>query len=260
MSTPSEFVSQDGRVLTIVISTAENGTSLNRQGMTEGALALRQVARGQRDAAVVVLVGRGANFCAGGNVRAFAAADDRSVYLRDLADNFHAFINALHESRLPVITAVKGWAAGAGMSVVTHSTIAVGGTSTKMRPAYSGIGLSPDGGMTWMLPRVVGAARSRHIILTNKILDADEALNIGLLSEVVDDDAVEARAYEIAAELAAGPAAAYAATTALIQAGATRSLPEQLIAEGASISTLAAGAEGVEGVNAFVEKRRAVFN
>ncbi|NMO01327.1 enoyl-CoA hydratase/isomerase family protein [Gordonia sp. TBRC 11910] len=259
MTSPTPLVTQDGRVLTIAISTAEKGTSLNRQGVTEGALALQQVARGQRDVAAVVLVGNGANFCAGGDVLSFAGADDRSAFLRDLADNFHAFVNALHESRLPVVAAVKGWAAGAGMSVVTHATIAVGGTSTKMRPAYSGIGLSPDGGMTWMLPRIVGAARARHIILTNKILDADEALSLGLLSEIVDDDAVEARAHEIAAQLAAGPAAAYAATVGLIQAGATRSLPEQLIAEGASISTLAAGAEGREGVDAFVEKRKAVF-
>lgn len=255
----TELVSQTGRVLTIAISTAENGTSLNRQGTTEGARALQQVARGERDAAVVVLVGRGANFCAGGNVRSFAAADDRAVFLRDLADNFHAFINALHESRLPVVAAVKGWAAGAGMSIVTHATIAVGGTSTQMRPAYAGIGLSPDGGLTWTLPRTVGAARARHIILTNKVIAADEALSIGLLSEIVDDADVEARAQEVAAQLAAGPAAALAATTALIQAGATRSLPEQLIAEGASISTLAARPEGIEGVNAFVEKRQAVF-
>lgn len=255
----TELVSQSGRVLTIAISTADKGTSLNRQGTTEGAAALRQVARGERDAAVVVLVGLGPNFCAGGNVRAFAAADDRAVFLRDLADNFHAFINALHESGLPVVAAVKGWAAGAGMSIVTHATIAVGGTSTQMRPAYSGIGLSPDGGMTWTLPRVVGAARARHIILTNKVIAADEALSIGLLSEVVDDADVEARAHEIAAQLAVGPAAALAATTALIHSGATRSLPEQLIAEGASISTLAARPEGIEGVNAFVEKRTAVF-
>ncbi|GAB18342.1 putative enoyl-CoA hydratase [Gordonia effusa NBRC 100432] len=257
--TSAEFVSQSGRVLTIAISTTEKGTSLNRQGLTEGAAALRQVARGERDAAVVVLVGRGGNFCAGGDVRSFAAADDRAVFLRDLADNFHAFINALHESRLPVVAAVKGWAAGAGMSVVTHATIAIGGASTKMRPAYTAIGLSPDGGMTWMLPRIVGAARARHIILTNKVIDAEEALAIGLLSEIVDDDAVESHAQEIATELATGPAAALAATVALIQDGATRSLPEQLIAEGASISTLSSRPEGIEGVNAFVEKRRARF-
>ncbi|MFW0791883.1 enoyl-CoA hydratase/isomerase family protein [Gordonia sp. CPCC 205333] len=259
MTSPTEFVSQAGRVLTIAISTADNGTSLNRQGLTDGAAALRQVARGERDAAAVVLVGRGANFCAGGNVRAFAAADDRAVFLRDLADNFHAFINALHESRLPVVAAVKGWAAGAGMSVVTHATIAIGGASTKMRPAYSGIGLSPDGGMTWMLPRIVGAARARHIILTNKIVGADEGLTIGLLSEIVDDDAVETRAQQVAAELAAGPAAALAATTELLHSGSTRSLPEQLIAEGASISALSSRPEGIEGVDAFVEKRPARF-
>lgn len=253
------LVTQDGSVLTIAVATSENGTSLNRQSMIEGAAALLETARGDRDVTVVLLVGLGPNFCAGGNVRAFAAADDRSTYLRDLADVFHAFVNALTEAGRPVVAAVKGWAAGAGMSLVTHATVAVGGTSTQLRPAYSGIGLSPDGGLTWTLPRVVGLARARRIILTNEVLTAEQALAMGLLSEVVDDDDVDRRAASLAAELAAGPRDALAATASLINAGQTRSLAEQLIAEGASISALSGRPEGIEGVDAFVGKRAPVW-
>ncbi len=254
-SAESELVRVDGRVLIIAVSTAANGTSLDGEAMALGTLALQRAARGDSDVAAVLLVGLGPNFCAGGNVRDFAAADDRGVFIRDLADTFHAFINALAESSLPVVAAVKGWAAGAGMSIVTHASVAIGGTSTKMRPAYAGIGLSPDGGLTWSLPRVVGLARARHIILANRIITADEALAMGLLSEIVDDAAVETRAREVAAELAAGPTKALAATAALIRDGQIRSLSDQLIAEGRSISTLAGRPEGVEGVDAFVGKR-----
>jgi 2-(1,2-epoxy-1,2-dihydrophenyl)acetyl-CoA isomerase len=141
------------------------------------------------------------------------------------------------------------------MSLTLIGDVVVGGPSTKMRPAYSGIGLSPDGGMTWSLPRVVGPARARAIILTNRILSAQNALELGLVSELVDDEQVDARAREIAAELAAGPSGALQATAALLRAAPTASLADQLAAEAASIARLSGQPEGIEGVDAFVQKR-----
>lgn len=249
----------DNGVLTLTISTAAAGTSLDHDLVLQARDAVRAVARGSLDADAVLVRGDGKNFCAGGNVAMFAAAENRADYLRGLADDLHTTIAFLYETELPVVAAVKGWAAGAGMSMVLHADVAIGGTATKMRPAYPGIGLSPDGGMSWQLPRIVGAARARHIIMTDQILDAERALALGILSEVVADDVVEQTAYDVAAQLAAGPRGSHRAIRTLIHEGATRSLTDQLAAEASSIAGLSITAEGIEGVDAFLEKRKADY-
>ncbi|GAC66305.1 enoyl-CoA hydratase/isomerase family protein [Gordonia soli] len=247
-------------ILTIAVSTAAAGNSLSDEALVQGAAELRAVARGEREVGAILLVGTGANFCAGGNVRAFASAEHRPTYLRGLADTFHAFVTALIEADRPVVAAVKGWAAGAGMSIVLHADVAIGGPSTKLRPAYQGIGLSPDGGLTWSLPRVVGTARARRILLTDEILDAETALALGVLGDTVADDAqVEEAARAAARKLAAGPRNALSATRALLSASPTNGLADQLVAEARSIARLSGRAEGIEGVDAFIGKRRPDF-
>ncbi|MDL9935562.1 enoyl-CoA hydratase-related protein [Gordonia sp. ABSL1-1] len=256
---PTPLVHIDAGVLTITVSTAAAGNSLNDDGMVEGTAALRAVARGEHQVGAVLLVGAGANFCAGGNVRAFAGAEHRPTYLRHIADTFHGLVAALYEADRPVVAAVKGWAAGAGMSLVLHADVAIGGESTKMRPAYRGIGLTPDGGMTWTLPRAIGAARARNVILTDKVVSATEALDWGLLSEVVADDQVEATARAAAEKIAAGPWQADAATRRLLSQSADNTLLDQLSAEAQSIAFRSGTAEGTEGVDAFVGKRAPDF-
>ncbi|MCH5643058.1 enoyl-CoA hydratase/isomerase family protein [Gordonia sp. ABSL49_1] len=258
-TTPSSaepLVHSNGGVLTITVSTAAAGTSLADDALAGGAQALREVARGQREAGAILLVGAGANFCAGGNVRAFAAAEDRPTYLRGLADNFHAMVAALYEADRPVVAAVKGWAAGAGMSLVLHADVAIGGESTRMRPAYRGIGLTPDGGMTWTLPRAVGAARARNIILTDRVISASEAADWGLLSEVVADDDVDAVARAAAEKIAAGPWQADQGARRLLSAAPDHSLVEHLALEAQSIALRSGAPEGREGVDAFIGKRK----
>ena len=253
------LVNEADGVLTIAISAAGAGNSLDDAGIAAGTQALREVARGRRDVGAVLLVGAGKNFCAGGNVRAFAAADDRPTYLRQIADNFHAFVTALYEAEIPVVAAAKGWSAGAGMSLVLHADVAIGGTSSKLRPAYRGIGLTPDGGLTWTLPRAVGAARARQIILTDRVLSADDALNWGIFSEIVADEDVEAVARANAEKIAAGPRSADSGTKRLLSVSSENSLLEQLALEGRSISERSGLAEGIEGVDAFVGKRAPEF-
>ena len=253
------LVNEADGVLTIAISAAGAGNSLDDAGIAAGTQALREVARGRRDVGAVLLVGAGKNFCAGGNVRAFAAADDRPTYLRQIADNFHAFVTALYEAEIPVVAAAKGWSAGAGMSLVLHADVAIGGTSSKLRPAYRGIGLTPDGGLTWTLPRAVGAARARQIILTDRVLSADDALNWGIFSEIVADEDVETVARATAERIAAGPRSADSGTKHLLSVSSENSLLEQLALEGRSISERSGLAEGIEGVDAFVGKRAPEF-
>lgn len=208
----------------------------------------------------MLLVGEGENFCTGGDVRAFAAAEDRHGYVHGLAETFHAFLRPLVRSPVPTVAAVRGWAAGAGMSIVCAADIAVAGRSTKIRPAYPGIGFSPDGGMTWTLPRLVGAARARRILLTDEVLDAAAALEAGVVATVVDDEDVPAEAERTAHRLAQGPTAALGRIRGLLAGTWDATLGEQLAAEADAIADSAAGPEGAEGLTAFAEKRPPRFH
>ncbi|MFZ2510940.1 MAG: enoyl-CoA hydratase-related protein [Gordonia sp. (in: high G+C Gram-positive bacteria)] len=249
----------DDGVLEISVSRDSAGNPLDHESIIVGTEALHEVMRGRTPAHAILLTGQGKNFCAGGNVAGFGAAADRRAYLRGLAHDLNTFLSALHATQRPVVAAVTGWAAGAGMSLVLNADFAVGGTSTRMRPAYPGIGLSPDGGMSWLLPRIVGLARARTILMRDEVLDAPTALADSLLSELVDDASVHARARELAAELAAGPAGSYAAIRRLLMGSWSNSFDEQLRAEAESIADLAITGEGVEGVDAFLAKRTPNF-
>ncbi len=249
----TDYVTDVDGVLQITIATAANGTSMDFAGINAGNAALRAPGF---DAGAILLTGSGANFCAGGDVRGFAAAQDRSVHIHGLATDLHEFVRALDAARVPVIAAVHGWAAGAGMSLVLAADIAIGGSSTKMRPAYPGIGLSPDGGMSWLLPRIVGTGRASEILLTDAILDAEEARRLGILSRIVEDEQVLAEARALATTLANGPRSTHASIKKLLVQSKTASLSEQLDSEREAIATAAASPAGREGVDAFAQKRK----
>ena len=142
------------------------------------------------------------------------------------------------------------------MSIVLHADIALAGPGTKMRAAYPSIGFSPDGGMSWTLPRIVGPARAREIIMTDAVISADEGVRLGLLSRTVADDEIGSEALRIARTLAHGPTQSYAAIRRLVAEADSRSLSDHLDAEAAAISAAATTPTGIEGVDSFVEKRR----
>ncbi|MGI5217187.1 enoyl-CoA hydratase/isomerase family protein [Nocardia sp. CA-290969] len=253
MSTDNEYVRIEDGVLEITLSTAARGTSLDFAGVAAGTAALAELGS---DVGAVLLTGSGPNFCAGGDVRDFAAAEDRSAHLYQLADTLHVFVRALDAAPVPVVAAVHGWAAGAGMSLVCAADIAVGGPGTRMRPAYPGVGLSPDGGMSWTLPRLVGAAKARDIMLTDAVLDAAEAHRLGILARLTgSDDAVVQAARDLARTLARGPRASYASIRTLLSQSATSTLSEQLDAERDAMGKAAGSPTGREGVDAFLAKR-----
>ncbi|KAF0835906.1 enoyl-CoA hydratase/isomerase family protein [Nocardia caishijiensis] len=248
----SEPVVIDG-VLHLTIATAAAGTSLDFDLIDAGTAAL-----GSLDAEIgaVLVTGAGANFCAGGNVRHFADAEDRGAFLHDLATRLHDFVRALADAPVPVVAAVHGWAAGAGMSLVCAADIAIGGPSTKLRPAYPGIGLTPDGGMSWTLPRIVGVSRAREILLTDAVIGAEQAQQLGLLSRLVADDEVRTEALRVATGFTTGPRAAYTAMKKLLAQSPSATLDQQLDAERDSIAAAANTSTGREGVDAFVAKRK----
>ncbi|MEU4341746.1 enoyl-CoA hydratase-related protein [Nocardia sp. NPDC023852] len=249
----ADYVTTVDGVLLITVATAAHGTSMDFAGINAGTAALRALGA---EVGAVLLRGTGSNFCAGGDVRGFAAAQDRSAHIHGLATDLHEFVRALDATTVPVLAAVQGWAAGAGMSLVCLVDIAVGGPGTKLRPAYPGIALSPDGGMSWTLPRLVGAGRARDILLTDAVLDADEALRLGILSKLVADEKVADETLRLARTFAAGPHSTYASIKSLLRQSDSTTLSDQLDRERESIAAAANTPAGREGVNAFAEKRK----
>ncbi len=212
------------------------------------------------DVRVVLLRGAGPRFCAGGDVKAFAATGDAlGEHLGAVLDPLHRAVSDLAELDAPVVAAVNGSAAGAGFSLVLGADLVIAGASTRFVLAYTGIGLVPDGGSTWYLTRLVGLRRATELALTNRVLTAEEALAWGLVTRVVPDDTVDAEAEALVAQLATGPTEAFAETKRLLRRSLQASLPDQLGDEAIAMVRAGSSSDGQEGVRAFVEKRAPQF-
>lgn len=164
---------------------------------------------------VVLVTGAGKRFCAGGDVGSFAAADDPTAYLHQLASEADAAVRALADLRKPVVAAVHGAVAGAGLALMLSCDVIVAQPGTKFVFAYPSIGLTPDCGVSWLLPRAVGQQRALAFALSGRPLPATDALDWGMVTELADDPSTRAR--EVAAGLATGPAGAFGATRHLLR-------------------------------------------
>lgn len=210
-------------------------------------------------ARAVVLTGQGRHFCFGGDLKGMVASGGAvQAYLSELTANLHAAIGHLARLDAPVIAAVNGTAAGAGMGLVLAADYAVASRSSKFVAAYTAVGLTPDASCTFLLPRAVGYKRAMELLLTNRVLDAGQALDWGLVNDVVDDDKLAETAAALAARFAAGPVGAFGAVKRLM-ADAEPGLEVQLAREGRSISTRGTSPECREGIAAFLEKRAPRF-
>ena len=247
---------RDGRLLTITLDRADRSNAIDMPmalQLTEAVRSLDETVR------CVLLRAEGANFCVGGDVLAFAAAANPGRFIGDLAGVIHDAVASLAGAPLPVLAAINGWAAGAGLSLAACGDVVLAGESARFRAAYSALGLSPDCGLTWTLPRLVGRARAADLLLTNRPVSAAEALGIGLVARVVADSALLAEAQTLAAELASGPTGAFGQIKNLLDIGDRSSLVDQLDAEAAAIARCADGPEGRAGVAAFAAGRKPVF-
>jgi len=245
-----------GRLMTITLDRPGQANALDMDAGCQLRDAVRTIDDG---VGCVLLRAEGANFCVGGDVRAFAAAPEPGKFLGELASVVHEAILGLAAAAAPLVAAVNGWAAGAGMSLAACADITLAAESARFRSAYSAIGLTPDCGLTWTLPRMVGRARAADLLLTNRPVGAAEAASIGLVARVVPDHLLLAQAQELAAALAYGPATAFGRIRQLLDASDRSTLAEQLDAEAASIAASADHPEGRSGVAAFTAGRKAAF-
>lgn len=209
------------------------------------------------DIAAVLLTGEGPRFCAGGDVRSFVAADDQPAYLRELATALEEQLRRLSELPVPVVAAVQGSVAGAGLAFLLNSDVVVAAASTRFTMAYAGIGLTPDCGVSYLLPRAVGQQRALALALTGRVLAADEAADWGLVTEVVPDDALAERGLALAEALAAGAAGAPAAlgqAKRLLRGAWAETRAESAADEVETIAGAVVSAEAQERITRFVNR------
>jgi 2-(1,2-epoxy-1,2-dihydrophenyl)acetyl-CoA isomerase len=248
-------VTRDGSVMTITLNRPDVLNAFNREMHAGLAAALKEA----RDPEVraVVLTGAGRGFCVGQDLEEFReVAGDIGERLRA---TYHPNVLAIRALEKPVIAAVNGPAAGAGMSFACACDLRIAADSASFVPAFINIGLVPDSGGTFFVTRILGYSRAFEWLATGRKLTAAEAHAWGLVSEVVDADQLQSRAAEVAAELAALPPLGVAMTKRLLDRAASSTLGEQLERE-AQLQTAAARSEDFgEGVAAFLEKRKPEF-
>jgi 2-(1,2-epoxy-1,2-dihydrophenyl)acetyl-CoA isomerase len=248
---------RDG-IATVTLNRPEVGNVLDLRVGHE-LLAAALAVDAHRGVRAVVVTGAGRHFCFGGDLRAMATEGERvDAFLTELTTHLHAAISTFVRMKVPVIGAVNGTAAGGGVGLVCMTDLAIAGRSSRFSLAYTGVALAPDCSTTFLLPRIVGRRRALELLLTNRLLDAGEALEWGLVNEVVDDAQVLPRALELASRFAAGPTESYAWVKRLVES-AGPGLEAQLVLESRAIASQALHPHGREGVAAFLEKRKPDF-
>jgi 2-(1,2-epoxy-1,2-dihydrophenyl)acetyl-CoA isomerase len=247
------------RVAYLTLNRAEAGNALDpalMHGFRDAAASLDE----RDDVGAVLLMGAGQNFSVGGDLRFMHdAGDDVSDAVYGLASTMHAGIEALAELDAPVISVVRGAAAGGGMSIAIAADLVLAAESAYFTVGYTKIGFSIDGGASWTLPRLVGQRRAIELALLNERLTAAKAQELGIVTRVVPDDELDGEAEKLARQLAQGPIGAHGAVKRLLRWSSTATFSKQLEDEAHTIAGLAAAPDGREGVLAFLDKRAPHF-
>ncbi len=254
MSYETLRVEKHGAVAVITLDRPDAGNSLNLP-MAEDLFRAGLECEADSDVRCVLLTAAGKVFCFGGDLKSIADQDNPAGFLNELTAKLHAAISVFNRMPAPVIAAVNGAAAGAGVGLLAMADLAMAAEDTRISLAYTGVALTPDGSTTYFLPRLIGRRRTLELMLTNRPLRAEEACKWGLLNRVVPAEQLMDEAMALAQKLAAGPAGAFAATKRLLHSSADNSLESQMALEGRTIAAQGSSAEGREGVSAFLQKR-----
>jgi len=251
-----------GDVAWLKLAHTEVLNAISVKMLTELEQALSQIESGATGARCVVLTGEGRGFCAGANLadedrpRASNSAPDGGSVLEQ---RYHPILRKIRDLPMPLITSVNGVAAGVGMSFALMGDMILASDKAYFLQAFRKIGLVPDGGSTYLLPRLVGLARAKELSLMAEKLPSEKALDWGLINRVVPHEDLHAETEKLATQMAAGPTATYGLIRKLYWESPNNSYEQQLDLERSSQKIASRTADSAEGIRAFLEKRPPEF-
>lgn len=251
------LVEHDGPVATLTFNRPHALNAIDVP-MAQDFLAAVKTIASDRTVRAVLLRGAGKGFAAGGDLTVLQT--DAQKGAADLIAPLHEAVTLLATLDAPVVAAVHGVAAGAGLSLMLQSDFVLASEGARFNLAYANIGASCDVGASWALPRWVGLRRALEIALLGNTLDAVAAERMGLINRVVPEGSLAGESVALAQRLAAGPTVALGHLRRLMRSSFDRDLPTQLAAESAAFQRCAASADFKEGVDAFLAKRKPVFS
>jgi 2-(1,2-epoxy-1,2-dihydrophenyl)acetyl-CoA isomerase len=248
-------------VLRITLDRPDHKNALTA-GMVADLIGVLQEASVDDSLRVVVLAGAGGNFCAGvdwvsSNTPGSTPGERPRTgqLVRRVPLQAHRIIQLLHDIQLPVVCAVQGWAVGLGLGVAVAADFTIASRSARMWAPFTKRGFTPDSGSSWMLPRLVGIARAKELLLLGREITGADAAGMGMISRAVEDASLDAAVDELVAELAAGPTVALGLGKALINSGTQRTLAEALVDEASALELAFRTHDFREGLRAFTERR-----
>ncbi len=249
--------SNDSGVATITLNRPDVYNALNDEITYELQDALKSVARDETVRAVV-LTGAGKAFCSGQDLKAASGQEKRS-FLESLHKRYNPIIRAMRNLPKPIVCRLNGVAAGAGCSIALACDVIVASTESSLIEVFINIGLVPDSGSSWFLPRLVGTAKAFELCTTGKRVSATDAVNMGLVNKAVAPEELDAAVKEYTDYYANAPTKAIGLIKKMLTKSATASLEEMLEYEAWCQEIAGSSEDYREGVTAFLEKRKAVF-
>lgn len=253
MDQPLDF-QRRGQVAWLTLNRPDDANSIDA-GLAQALLnAVKHIAADDSVRAVVI-TGAGRMFCAGGDIKAFVAGDDPAAALDAITAPLHDALERLVALDKPLVSLVNGPAAGAGFGLAMVGDLVIAARSAHFTSAYTAIGLTPDGGTSWFLPRLIGLRRATDLVLTNRRVGAEEAERIGLITSVVDDSELPTEGSKIAERLVEGAVGAMGRSRRLLNDGLARTFAEQLRTEARTIAQSASGSEAHSGISAFLKRQ-----
>ncbi len=209
----------------------------------------------------VILTGQGKMFSAGGDLASMISdSESTNAILKEITTNLHSAVSRFMRMDPPLISAVNGTCAGAGLSLAIMGDITLSSENAKFTGAYTAAGLAPDGGSTYLLTRQIGARKTKELFLLNRVLSAQQALEWGMINEVVPQDELMEKAHDLALSLAKGATRAFGSVKQLVTSAGSESLETQMELESRAISAMSLTKDGQEGIRSFLEKRKPEFS
>lgn len=247
---------KEGPIARIVINRPEKYNAMSDDMKTQ----LHEICQAlnfDRDVRAVLLSGEGKNFCSGGDVSTMAKTD--LIAGRQRCKHVHRTILSLFNLEKPVVSAVRGWVSGAGLAIMLCTDLIIASDNSKFSAIFKKIGLAPDSGAVYFLSQHLGIGRAKEMVMTARTVEADEALELGLVTRVVPDDQLMTEALKMVEELAEGPTYALSMAKKMFQAMGQPSLEQLLEIEAWVQPPILMTHDHKEGVAAFLEKRPARF-